>query len=74
MADLKFEVTQQLGSLSTNAKGWNKELNLVSWNGADAKYDLRNWSEDHTKMSKGITLSTEELIELKQLLNSIETL
>ena len=47
-------------SLSENDKGWTKELNRVSFNGAPAKYDIRTWSPDHTKMGKGITLTNEE--------------
>ena len=55
--------------LSTSSKGWTKELNLVSWNGRDPKYDLRDWAPDHEKMGKGITLTEEELSELKKILN-----
>lgn len=69
MAELKFEITQELGVLSENAKGWRKELNMVSWNNAEAKYDIRTWSPDHTKMGKGITLTVEEFSELQKLLN-----
>ena len=60
MSDFKFEITEHLGVLSESAKGWTKELNRVSFNGAPAKYDIRTWSPDHTKMGKGITLSNEE--------------
>jgi hypothetical protein len=55
-----------------SGSGWAKELNLSSWNDRDAKYDLRDWSADGTKMGKGVTLSKEELIALKELLNSVE--
>ncbi|MDR1568696.1 MAG: YdbC family protein [Streptococcaceae bacterium] len=68
MAEIKFEITQTLGVLSENNKGWRKELNMVSWNGALAKYDLRTWSPDHKKMGKGITLSAEEFSALQKLL------
>ena len=61
MAEIKFEITKELGVISENAKGWTKELNLVSWNDNAPKYDIREWSPDHTRMSKGITLSEEEL-------------
>lgn len=64
MAELKFEITEHLITLSENAKGWTKELNMVSWNDAEAKYDLRSWSADHTKMGKGITLNDEEFTKL----------
>jgi hypothetical protein len=71
MADIKFEIIKTIGVLSESAKGWKKELNLISWNGRDPKYDIRDWSEDHTKMGKGVTLDQEELIQLKGLLQKI---
>lgn len=60
MAELKFDIVEELGVLSEDAKGWRKELNLVSWNERDAKYDLRSWNPEHTRMSKGITFDEEE--------------
>ncbi|HAE52433.1 MAG TPA: hypothetical protein DCG30_04180 [Ruminococcus sp.] len=72
MADLKFEITQQIGTLSENAKGWTKELNMVSWNDHDPKYDIREWSPDHSRMGKGVTLTADELAELKELLKGID--
>jgi len=45
-----------------------KELNKVSWNDREAKYDIRDWSPDHEKMGKGVTLSDEEFKKLKELL------
>lgn len=71
MAEIKYEITESIGILSESNKGWNKELNLVSWNDREPKYDLRDWSPDHEKMGKGITLSKEELIELKNILNNM---
>ena len=59
MADFKFEITKKIGVLSENAKGWTKEINLVSWNDAEPKYDIRSWDPEHAKMGKGITLSQE---------------
>ncbi|OKP97656.1 hypothetical protein A3849_14190 [Paenibacillus sp. P46E] len=73
MADsLKFEIREDLGSISETATGWKKELNLISWNDREPKYDLRDWSADHKKMGKGVTLSLEELRELKKLLNTMD--
>ncbi|OFI47063.1 hypothetical protein BG262_01675 [Floricoccus penangensis] len=66
MAELKFEIEESLIVLSENEKGWTKELNRVSWNGAPAKYDIRSWSPDHTKMGKGITFTNEEFQVLLQ--------
>ena len=60
MAEFSFEIEEKLLVLSENDKVWTKELNRVSFNGAPAKYDIRAWSPDHTKMGKGITLSNEE--------------
>lgn len=70
MAEIKFEITKELGVISENAKGWTKELNLVSWNDNDPKFDIREWSPDHTRMSKGITLTEEEMQALVELFNA----
>ena len=70
MADFKYEIVEEIGVLSENAKGWRKELNLISWNGGAPKYDIRDWAPDHEKMGKGVTLTEEELAVLKKLLNS----
>ena len=58
MAEFSFEIEEKLLVLSENDKGWTKELNRVSFNGAPAKYDIRTWSPDHTKMGKGIPSAT----------------
>ncbi len=68
MAGLTFEITEHIGTLSENANGWTKEINLVSWNERPAKYDIREWDEEHQKMSKGITLTEDEFEELKAIL------
>lgn len=72
MAEIKFEIIENIGVLSESAKGWNKELNLVSWNDKEPKYDLREWDPEHKKMGKGITLSVEELKKLRDMLNGID--
>ncbi|WKZ34952.1 MAG: PC4/YdbC family ssDNA-binding protein [Anaerolineales bacterium] len=72
MSEIKYEILKTIGILHTSASGWSKELNLISWNDREPKYDLRDWSADHTKMGKGVTLSKEELSALKELLNKIE--
>ncbi len=72
MAELKFEITKELGVLSTNSKGWTKELNMISWNEREPKYDLREWSPDHTRMGKGVTLTEEEIESLRAILNGEE--
>ena len=72
MADIKYEIEKKIGVISESAKGWTKELNLISWNGKKAKYDLRDWSPEHEKMGKGITLTIDELKRLRKLLNEME--
>ena len=59
------------GIYSQGAKSWNKEVNLVSWNGRPAKLDIRNWQRDHEKCGKGIAVTWEEAEELAKLLNRI---
>ena len=72
MAEIKFEIIKNLGTVGEGAKGWKKEVNLISWNSRKAKVDIRDWDETHEKMGKGITLSKEELKQLKEILNSID--
>lgn len=71
MADIKYEIEEEIGVLSENAKGWTKELNKVSWNGGVAKYDLRDWAPEHEKMGKGITLTEDEAKALYETLKRI---
>ena len=63
-----YDIVEEIGVLSENAKGWRKEINRISWNGAAPKYDIRDWAPEHEKMSKGITLSREEMEELYEVL------
>lgn len=70
MNEIKYEIIEQLGVLSETEKGWKKELNLISWNEREPKYDLRDWSENHEKMGKGITLNQEEVSKLRDILNN----
>ena len=72
MAEFTYEIVEELGVLSETARGWTKELNLISWNGREAKYDIREWAPEHEKMGKGVTLSGDEAAELKRLLVGID--
>ncbi len=72
MAEIKYEIKENIGVLSESAKGWAKELNLVSWNDKEPKYDLREWDPTHEKMGKGMTLSVEELKKLMEILNEMD--
>lgn len=74
MAEIKYEIVETFAVLSEGNKGWKKELNLISWNGREPKYDIRDWSEDRTKMGKGVTLSLSELQLLKESLAKLSDL
>lgn len=70
MVEFKYEVVEKIAVLSESSKGWTKELNLISWNDREPKYDIREWSPDGSKMGKGITLSDEEVAVLKKALDT----
>ncbi|MBO6084231.1 MAG: hypothetical protein J6O90_04035, partial [Candidatus Methanomethylophilaceae archaeon] len=69
MPEFEWKIVEKIAVLSTSAKGWTKELNLISWNNREPKYDVREWNPDGTKMGKGVTLSAEEAAYLKKALN-----
>lgn len=66
MPDIKYEIKETLGVLSEGSKGWSKELNLISWNDREPKYDIKEWSPDHSKMGKGVTLSKQGIEGIKR--------
>ena len=68
MSSFKFEIVENIGILSENSKGWRKELNMVSWNDREPKYDIRDWSPEHDRMAKGLTFTEEEMKILYELL------
>ena len=70
MPEIVYEIVEKIAVLSESSKGWTKELNLISWNDRDPKYDIREWSPDHEKMGKGVALSNEEAAILKKALDS----
>ena len=69
MAEFKYEIVERVAVLSESSKGWTKELNMISWNGREPKYDIREWSPDGEKMGKGVTLTDEEVAVLKEALS-----
>ncbi len=73
MAEFKYEITERVAVLSQNPNGWERQLNMVSWNEREPKYDIRDWSPDGSKMGKGISLSHDEITILKDVLNEIIT-
>jgi len=71
MSDFKYEIVERLGVLQVSAGGWTKEFNMVSWNERDAKYDIREWSPDRAKMSKGVSFTKEEIMKLREMLREL---
>ncbi len=67
--DIKYEIINHIGVVSESPSGWRLELNRVSWNGGEPKYDLRDWAPEHEKMGKGVTLTEEELRSLKEIID-----
>lgn len=66
---LNYEVKRRIVTLSENQKThWTKELNFISWNGATPKFDIRDWSPDHQKLSRGITLTEEEMSKIREMI------
>lgn len=72
MADIKYEIVKEIAVLAEGSKGWTKELNLISWNEREPKYDIREWAPEHEKMGKGVTLTADELKKMRDALNRLE--
>ncbi|MCR5724247.1 MAG: YdbC family protein [Treponema sp.] len=70
--DFSYEIVKNIGTLSEGKGGWTLELNMVSWGGRSPKYDIRSWAPDHQKMGKGVTLTKEDMIALKDLLEKTQ--
>lgn len=70
MSKIKYEITEKIAVLSEKGN-WTKEINKVSWNGRDAKFDIRDWSHEEGKIGKGTTLTDEEAQLLKEALDKI---
>lgn len=66
--EITFEILEHIGVIATFPTGWKKEINLVSWNGAAGKYDIREWDPSHERMSRGITLKENEMSILLDLM------
>ena len=71
MPEIKYEITESLGVISETSRGWTREVNMISCNGREPKVDVRDWSPDHTKMSKGLTFTKEELVELTKIVSKL---
>ncbi len=70
--EIKYEIVNEIGVISEEGQ-WRLELNRVSWNGREPKYDLRKWTLNHEKMGKGVTLTDDELVKLCDILGQSRT-
>ena len=69
MNEINYVIEREIETISTRGS-WNLELNLISWNGAPAKYDLRTWNDSHTRMGKGVTFTKDEAVALMKTLET----
>ena len=67
MNDFSYKIIRNITTISQRGN-WALELNLISWDGRPATFDLRKWNDDHTKMSKGISLTRDEVKALGKFL------
>lgn len=64
MREIQYEIVKEIAVLSTGDTGYTKEINLISWNGKEPKYDIRSFSPNREKCGKGITLNADEAAAL----------
>ena len=72
MPEFSYEIKKHIGVISEGSGGWTRELNLISWNGKEPKFDVRDWGPEHEKMGKGITLSAKDVKALQALFATID--
>ncbi len=70
--EFKYKIVKELGTLKSNKSGWQREVNLVSWNDAQPKLDIREWAPEHERMGRGVSLSAEEIAILKEILDEFD--
>jgi hypothetical protein len=69
MPDITYEVKEEIGVISEAQTGWTRQVNMISWNNREPKLDIRDWAPEREKAGKGITLTKEEVIKLRDYLN-----
>ena len=71
MAEITYEIKEKIAVLSDGG-AWETQVNLISWNRAKPKYDIRKWNVETGKMSKGVSLTEAEWEALGELFNKEE--
>ncbi|MDD2217564.1 MAG: PC4/YdbC family ssDNA-binding protein [Eubacteriales bacterium] len=68
--DFSFEIIEHICIISDGRQeGYTKELNYVAFNGKAPKWDIREWNSDHTKMTKGLTFTSDEIQRIAEAVN-----
>ena len=70
--EFTYKIVREIAVLSKRTNGWSKQLNLISWNEGEPKYDIRDWGPNREMMGKGVTLSPAELQSLSDALEELE--
>jgi len=71
MPDITYEVKEEIGVIYEAQTGWTRQVNMISWNKREPKLDIRDWAPEREKAGKGITLTKEEVIKLRDYLNGL---
>ena len=71
MTKFTYDIKESFGSIGESG-AYSTQLNLISFNNKEPKYDIRKWDIENDKMLKGISLTKEELVALRDLLNTLE--
>ena len=58
--EVTFDIIEHIAVIKSNENGWNKEVNIVAWNGGQPKVDIREGNAEHDRMTRGITLTEPE--------------
>lgn len=73
--NFSWETIKAFGQFSEERRNYTREVNLIAWNGANPVYDIRGWrvgKDGQRHPLKGLSLSREELIALRDILQSID--
>ena len=71
--EFKYAIKEHVGVVAEERGYRTLELNLVSFNDAEPKFDLRRWvnKDGERTLGKGITMTGEQIRALRDLLNGL---
>lgn len=70
---IQCTLQHHLGKLRESEKGWCREVNVISWEGAASRLDIRDWSRNKERSSKGLTFTRAEVEQLREILSILNT-